>query len=59
MGVVPATRSLKVSIADGGQLHCTQEITSCAWPVQGHKFCSTLKGTDIGMLWHDHWDELA
>lgn len=39
---------IRVRVADGGVLNCSQEIQNCEWLVQGHTFCSHLKILPLG-----------
>lgn len=54
-------KPLTVKVADGGVLHCDQEMLGCEWLVQGISFSSTLKVLPLGcyevilgMDWLEH-----
>lgn len=38
----------RVRIADGGFLHCSQQLSRCAWWVQGHFFQTDLRLLPLG-----------
>lgn len=40
--------AVKVRVADGGLLQCTQELVDCIWWVQGISFHSNLKILPLG-----------
>ncbi len=42
-GVCSSVTPLKVKIADGGILQCSQEFSNCQWWIQGESFCTDLK----------------
>ena len=59
------TKPLKVQIADGGELVCSQVIPNCSWWTQGHNFSNDFKliplgGYDIilGMDWLEQYSPM-
>lgn len=47
-GVKLVTKAMKVRVANGGQLWCTQELSACKWGLQSHKFSSNMKVLQFG-----------
>lgn len=46
--VCPLQQPLRVKVADGAIVSCTQEVASCNYLIQGHNFCSPLKLFPLG-----------
>jgi hypothetical protein len=41
-------KPVRVKVADGGELNCTQEIPACPWFTQGHQFRTAFKVIALG-----------
>lgn len=48
IGLKHLPQPLKVQIADGGQLSCSQVIPKCDWWIQGHNFSSDFRLLPLG-----------
>lgn len=47
-GLQPLKQSIRVKVANGAELKCSQELPQCKWVVQGHEFVTSFKGLPLG-----------
>jgi hypothetical protein len=46
-GVLPMTRPVSVQVADGGRIHCSQQLLATQWSVQQCVFTTDFRVLDI------------
>lgn len=47
-GVQSMPKSIKVAVANGSELWCTQEVLGCSWFAQGHVFSTNFRLLPLG-----------